>query len=472
MLCAGIGVHAAPSHVAAQAPQADRFAAYNAVGTEVAVTSTSKEATEAALWALAQGGNAADAYLTAALTQTGRAMPVPGPRREIGAFHNRKNPVDRDSLVDNSAFHGRISRLRPSNGERPRYPRGPDAMRNVLITGGAGFIGSHLAETLLQRGCAVQVIDDLSTGCEQNIAHLRQNPAFSFVRDTVIHREVTTELIARADMVFHLAAAVGVHLIIEQPVRTIETNIACTEIILELCAQRRTPVLLASTSEVYGKLQREKFREDDDLVLGPTSRSRWCYASSKIIDEFLAKAYYNEQGLPAVVARFFNTIGPRQTGRYGMVVPRFIDRALRGAPITVYGDGTQQRSFTWVGDVVDAILELMDKPSAMGEVFNIGHHEEVSIGDLARLIRDLTGSSSKIELVPYEKALGSGFEDIPRRLPDLTKIEDFISYRPTRNLRAMLEEILTYRRRETHGVSKASNVGPQDLTSGNIPSQR
>jgi UDP-glucose 4-epimerase len=344
-------------------------------------------------------------------------------------------------------------------------------MRNVLITGGAGFIGSHLAETLLQRGCAVQVIDDLSTGCEQNIAHLRQNPAFSFVRDTVIHREVTTELVARADMVFHLAAAVGVHLIIEQPVRTIETNIACTKIILELCAQRRTPVLLASTSEVYGKLQREKFREDDDLVLGPTSRSRWCYASSKIIDEFLAKAYYNEQGLPAVVARFFNTIGPRQTGRYGMVVPRFIDRALRGAPITVYGDGTQQRSFTWVGDVVDAILELMDKPSAMGEVFNIGHHEEVSIRDLARLIRDLTGSSSKIELVPYEKALGSGFEDIPRRLPDLTKIEDFIGYRPTRNLRAMLEEILTYRRRETHGVSKTSNVGPQDLTSGNIPSQ-
>jgi nucleoside-diphosphate-sugar epimerase len=316
-------------------------------------------------------------------------------------------------------------------------------MRNVLITGGAGFIGSHLAETLLQRGCRVEVIDDLSTGSEQNIAHLRDNPSFSFVHDTLKHREVTAEAVARADMVFHLAAAVGVHLIVEQPVRTIETNIACTEIILELCSRRRTPVLLASTSEVYGKLKREKFREDDDLVLGPTSRSRWCYASSKIIDEFLAKAYYNEQGLPAVVARFFNTIGPRQTGRYGMVVPRFLEQALRGTPITVYGDGTQRRSFTWVGDVVGAILELMDKPSAMGEVFNIGHHEEISMLELAGMIKEMTGSNSEIQRIAYEDALGSGFEDMPRRLPDLTKIQEFIGYRPTRNLPAMLEEILS-----------------------------
>ena len=319
-------------------------------------------------------------------------------------------------------------------------------MRNVLITGGAGFIGSYLAESLLRRGCNVDVIDDLSTGTTQNIEALMTHPAFRLVRDSVMHHAVTAELVARADVVFHLAAAVGVHLIIEQPVRTIKTNIACTEVMLELCARDKTPILLASTSEVYGKLNREKFREDDDLVLGPTSRSRWCYASSKIIDEFLAKAYYNEQGLPAVIARFFNTIGPRQTGRYGMVVPRLVGQALLGSPITVYGDGSQRRSFTWVGDVVEAILALMGKPSAMGEVFNIGHHEDISILELAHLIKELCGSNSEIELVPYEIALGTGFEDMQRRLPDLGKIERFIGYRPSLDLRQMLTTIIAARR--------------------------
>jgi UDP-glucose 4-epimerase len=321
-------------------------------------------------------------------------------------------------------------------------------MQNVLITGGAGFIGSHLAEQLLARGSRVTVLDDLSTGSRANIRHLLRNRAFTLIADTVLDRATTTAAVDAADIVFHLAAAVGVHLIVEQPVRTIETNIASTELVLQLCARRGTPVLLASTSEVYGKSERATFHEDDDLVIGPTSRSRWCYASSKIIDEFLAQAYYNEQGLPAVVARFFNTIGPRQTGRYGMVVPRFVDQALRGDPITVYGDGTQRRSFTWVGDVVGAVIELMGRPSAMGEVFNIGHHQDISILSLAELVREMTGSASPIELVPYERALGSGFEDMPRRIPDLAKIHAAIGYAPTRDLREMLDAIIAWRRVE------------------------
>ena len=279
-------------------------------------------------------------------------------------------------------------------------------------------------------------------------ANVAPHPRFRFHHTSVMDRATTAAAIERADLVYHLAAAVGVHLIVEQPVRTIETNIACTELVLSLCARDKTPVLLASTSEVYGKSNQERFREDDDLIIGPTSRSRWCYASSKIIDEFLAQAYYNEQGLPTVVTRFFNTIGPRQTGRYGMVVPRFIEQARTNQPITVYGDGSQRRSFTWVQDVVEAIIQLMAKPSAMGEVFNIGHRREISILELAHRIRAMVGSSSKIELIPYQDALGSGFEDMDRRMPDLSKIQRFIDYAPTRDLPEMLREIIAHTQAE------------------------
>jgi UDP-glucose 4-epimerase len=315
-------------------------------------------------------------------------------------------------------------------------------MRNVLITGGAGFIGSHLAEALLERGDAVQVIDDLSTGSIQNIVHLKSHPRFSYVLDTVMNRPFMLELVDGADVVFHLAAAVGVRLIVEQPVRTIETNIKATELILELCARKQKPVLLASTSEVYGKLDKPKFSEEDDVVLGPTSRARWCYAASKIIDEFVAIAYFREKGFPAVIVRLFNTIGPRQTGQYGMVVPRFVCQALLGEPITVYGDGTQRRSFTWVGDVVNAMMALIEHPGAYGEVFNIGHTKEIAIRELAALVQEIVGSRSEIRFVPYEQAYEAGFEDMPRRLPDISKIQQLIGYRPTLELPEMLERII------------------------------
>jgi UDP-glucose 4-epimerase len=319
-------------------------------------------------------------------------------------------------------------------------------MIRALITGGAGFIGSHLAEVLLQRGWTVEVLDDLSTGSTNNIAHLKTYPGFSYVLDTVMNRALLLELIDRADVVFHLAAAVGVRLIVEQPVHTIETNIQATEMVLKLCAHKRRPVLLASTSEVYGKLDKPRFREEDDIVLGPTSRSRWCYAASKIIDEFLAKAYFKERQLPTVVVRLFNTIGPRQTGQYGMVVPRFVQQALFGEPITVYGDGRQRRSFTWVADVVDAMVKLIQHPQAYGDIFNIGHTEEITIYELAALVKRMTESPSEIVCIPYEQAYEAGFEDMARRLPDLTKIQDLIGYRPTLDLPRMLDWIIAYYR--------------------------
>jgi UDP-glucose 4-epimerase len=256
------------------------------------------------------------------------------------------------------------------------------------------------------------------------------------------------ELVDRADVIFHLAAAVGVRLIVEEPVRTIETNIKATEIVLELASKKRKPLLLRSTSEVYGKLNKEKFSEEDDLVLGPTSCSRWCYAASKIIDEFLVIAYWKERGLPTVLVRVFNTIGPRQTGQYGMVVPRFVHQALRGEPITVYGDGKQRRSFTWVGDVVDAMIRLVQKPRAYGEVFNIGHTEDISIYELAVMVKEMTKSPSEIVFVPYEQAYEEGFEDMPRRLPDISKIQNLIGYQPTLSLSEMLERIISYERKE------------------------
>ena len=319
-------------------------------------------------------------------------------------------------------------------------------MTRALITGGAGFIGSHLAETLLNVGWSVQIIDDLSTGSIDNVNHLKENPHFSYVLDNVMNRSLMMELVDRADLVFHLAAAVGVRLIVEQPVRTIETNIKATELVLELCARKSKPILLISTSEVYGKSERAKFNEEDDLILGPTSRARWCYAASKIIDEFLAKAYYKENGLPTVVVRIFNTIGPRQTGQYGMVVPRFVRQAVRGEPITVYGDGKQQRSFTSVNDVVAAIVKLIQNPKAFGEVFNIGHTKEISIIELASMVKEMTGSTSKIVFVPYDEAYEEGFEDMRRRVPDLSKIEALIGYKPSINLPELLSRIIAHER--------------------------
>ena len=320
------------------------------------------------------------------------------------------------------------------------------AMTQALITGGAGFVGSHLAELLLARGYEVRVIDDLSTGSAEHLDAIKAHPEFSYVIDSVMNRALMAELIDRADVVFHLAAAVGVRLIVESPVRTIETNIRATELVLELAAKKGKRVLLASTSEVYGKLDKPLFAEEDDLVLGATSRSRWCYAASKIIDEFLAKAYYRERGLPAVVVRLFNTIGPRQTGRYGMVVPRFVCQALEGKPITVYGDGEQRRSFTWVGDVVGAMADLVERGDAYGEVFNIGHTKDISIGDLARLIKEMTGSRSPIVLVPYEEAYEKDFEDMRRRMPDIAKVHRLIGYKPQVDLPDMLQQIIAYYR--------------------------
>lgn len=321
-------------------------------------------------------------------------------------------------------------------------------MKRALITGGAGFIGSHLAEALLERGWQVVVIDDLSTGSIENISHMKGHAKFSYVLDTVMNRPLLIELVDQADVVFHLAAAVGVQLIVEQPVHTIETNIKTTEIVLELCARKGKPLLLTSTSEVYGKLGNHQFSEKDDLVLGPTSRSRWCYAASKIIDEFLAIAYFKEKKLPVVIVRLFNTIGPRQTGQYGMVVPRFVKQALLKRPITVYGDGKQRRSFTWVGDVVNAIITLIQHPKAYGEVFNIGNNKEISIYELAMLVKEIAKSESDIIFVPYEEAYEMGFEDMSRRLPDISKIQQLVGYKPTLDLPEILELIISHYRQK------------------------
>jgi UDP-glucose 4-epimerase len=319
-------------------------------------------------------------------------------------------------------------------------------MNKALITGGAGFVGSHLAEALLERGWRVIILDDLSTGSIENIAHLKGHAQFTYLLDSVLNRPLLLELIDSVDVVFHLAAAVGVRLIVEQPVHTIETNIKATEVVLELASRKRRPVLLTSTSEIYGKLNKATFNEEDDVILGPTSRARWCYAASKIIDEFLARAYHKEKGAPNVVVRLFNTIGPRQTGQYGMVVPRFVRRALLGEPLPVFGDGTQRRSFTWVGDVVGAMIKLIERPDAYGEVFNIGHTKDISIQELAVLIKRLTASPSGIVHVPYHEAYESGFEDMARRLPDISKLQERIGYTPSMELVEMLNRIIVAER--------------------------
>jgi UDP-glucose 4-epimerase len=314
----------------------------------------------------------------------------------------------------------------------------------ALITGGAGFIGSHLAEALLTGGHEVDIIDNLSTGAIRNIGHLKSNPRFSYTIDTLTNEPVLAELIDRNDVIFHFAAAVGVKLIVEQPVHTIETNVHGTEIVLKHANKKRKKVVIASTSEVYGKSVDVPFREDADLVMGATVKHRWAYACSKAIDEFLALAYYKERGLPVIIVRFFNTVGPRQTGQYGMVLPSFVRQALSGEPITVFGDGTQSRSFTYVGDVVDCLLKLINEPRAIGQVFNIGNEEEVAILRLAEIVKSRTGSSSPIEFVPYDKAYEAGFEDMPRRVPDLTKVRQLVGYEPHVQLNEIITKVIEY----------------------------
>jgi UDP-glucose 4-epimerase len=316
----------------------------------------------------------------------------------------------------------------------------------ALLTGGAGFVGSHLADALLAQGHQVLVIDDLSTGSMDNLTHLKGRPGFEYVIDTVMNEPLTAELIDRADVVFHLAAAVGVKLIVEAPVRTIETNVHGTEIVLKHGAKKGKLTIIFSTSEVYGKSVAVPFREDADLVMGPTPKHRWAYACSKAIDEFLALAYYREKALPVVIARLFNTVGPRQTGRYGMVIPTFVRQALTGEPITVFGDGTQTRAFTYVGDVVSALIALSLEPRAIGEVFNIGNPEEVSILDLAKRIRTMTGSASDIRLIPYGEAYEAGFEDMPRRVPDISKVSKLVGYKPTLGLDEILTRVIADQR--------------------------
>src|SRR6202795_1659610 len=311
----------------------------------------------------------------------------------------------------------------------------------ALITGGAGFIGSHLSDALLEQGHEVLILDNLSTGAIDNITHLKGRPGFEYFVDTVENEPLLAELIDRSDVVFHFAAAVGVKLIVEQPVYTIETNVHGTEVVLKHAKKKKKLVVIASTSEVYGKSEDVPFREDSDLVLGPTRKHRWAYACSKAIDEFLALAYWKERKLPVIIVRFFNTVGPRQTGQYGMVIPNFVRQALAGEPITIFGDGTQSRSFTHVTDVVVALLKLVDEPKAIGQVINIGTMQEITMQRLAERVRELSGSTSPLKFVPYDEAYESGFEDMPRRVPDLTKITAMIGYHPKHTLDDILIQV-------------------------------
>jgi UDP-glucose 4-epimerase len=315
----------------------------------------------------------------------------------------------------------------------------------VLITGGAGFVGSHLAEAMLAHKHEVHVLDDLSTGSIDNIAHLKGKDGFNYVIDSVRNEPVTAELVDHVDVVVHLAAAVGVRLIVESPVHTIETNVHGTETVLKVANKKKKKVLLASTSEVYGKSDQVPFREDSDLVLGSTSKGRWSYACSKALDEFLALAYHKERRLPVVVFRLFNTVGPRQTGRYGMVIPTFVKRALQGHPLPVFGDGAQSRCFTYVGDVVDAILLLAENEAAVGRVFNIGNPtEEVTMRDLAKRVIERTGSRSEIHSIPYDEAYEEGFEDMRRRVPAIDRIRELTGWEPRTGLDEILDRVAAY----------------------------
>jgi len=323
-----------------------------------------------------------------------------------------------------------------------------------LITGGAGFIGSHLSELLLQQGHHVVAIDNLSTGRLVNIQHLAHNAQFQFVRETITNNQVLDRLTSEADIIIHLAAVVGVKLIVEDPVNTIATNIMGTEAVLTIANRYGCKVMLASTSEVYGKGFKVPFNEEDDTVMGPTSHSRWSYATSKAIDEFLGLAYYHQFGLPVVVMRYFNTVGPRQTGRYGMVLPRFVRQALTGEPLTIYGDGEQSRCFSDVADIIDATAKLAEHPGAVGQVFNIGSTEEVTIRELAEHVLKATRSNSKIVYVPYEEAYAPGFEDMRRRVPDLEKVQNLIGYTPRYTLEDTLQRVILFEREQLVKQSK------------------
>jgi UDP-glucose 4-epimerase len=318
----------------------------------------------------------------------------------------------------------------------------------ILITGGAGFIGSHLADRLLAMGEEVFVIDDLSTGSLKNIEHLQENPEFHLIVDTILHEAVMNELVFKCDQVYHLAAAVGVRLIMDHPVETLETNVVGTEMVLKLTNRHKKKVLIASSSEVYGKVMDGDncylLKENTDRLMGSTTKRRWAYACSKALDEFLALAYFEEKKLPVIIARLFNTVGPRQTGQYGMVIPNCVQKALLGKPIIVYGDGSQSRSFTHVSDVVEALIGLMAEPKAVGQIFNVGGTEEVTIKDLAVMVKEMAGSTSEIEYIPYERAFGPGYEDMQRRCPDIQKIKALIGFEPKIDLRAIIQSVIEY----------------------------
>src|SRR5947207_15075261 len=314
----------------------------------------------------------------------------------------------------------------------------------VLITGGAGFIGSHLCDAYLNRGDEAFIIDDLSTGSFENIRHLKDHPRFNYTIDSVHNQQVTAELVDQCDVIFHLAAAVGVKLIVESPVKTIETNVHGTEVVLSLASKKKKKVLVASTSEVYGLSTEIPFREDGNLVMGATTKGRWSYACSKAIDEFLALAYWREKKLPTVVVRLFKTVGPRQTGPSGLVIPTFVKQALAGRPITVYGDGKQSSCLGYVGDVVGALMKLMDDEDAVGQVFNVGSNQEISIIDLAKEVKALANSDSEIVLVPYDEAYEEGFEDMPRRVPDISKINQQVGFKPERDLEGILLSVIDF----------------------------
>ena len=335
----------------------------------------------------------------------------------------------------------------------------------VLITGGAGFIGSHLSDAYIDRGDEVYVIDDLSTGSIENIGHLKNNPRFHYTIDSVHNQPLVAELVDQCDVIFHLAAAVGVKLIVESPVRTIETNVRGTEVVLALANKKKKKVLVASTSEVYGLSAEVPFREDGNLVMGATTKGRWSYACSKAIDEFLALAYWREKKLPTVVVRLFNTVGPRQTGQYGMVIPTFVRQALASRPITVYGDGTQTRCFGYVGDVVQALMRLMEEDAAVGQVFNIGSNEEVTIRELAERVKLLTNSDSEIVFIPYDEAYEEGFEDMPRRVPDIAKVQSLVGFRPQVKLDGILQSVINYQSGGNAPVKRESvDVGLKSAT--------